>query len=85
MLIKILGIIGMGSVWGWLMSNLDGELHLPIKVVPIRILGTALFVIVILVFNDLWAVLLFLGTSILVLLLHLTFFHHLFNRLGTDA
>lgn len=82
MLITLIGSIGMGLVWGWLLGSLGGRVWRPQLVGWSTSLATALVAFVVLMFADRRGLWFFLGATALSLLLHLAWRQELRRRFG---
>lgn len=82
MLITLLGSVGIGLVWGWLLGNLEGRVRRPLVVGWSTSLATLLLATLVLMFTDRRALWLFLGAAALSLLLHLAWRQELRRRFG---
>jgi hypothetical protein len=82
MLITLLGSVGIGLVWGWLLGNLGGRVRRPQLVGWSTSLATLLVATLVLMFTDRRALWFFLGATALSLLLHLAWRQELRRRFG---
>jgi hypothetical protein len=73
----ILGSIGFGFVWGWLVGSFGRQVRQPLRVVLSTSSATLLLAIDILMLTDIWMVLLFLCTVVGAALIHAIWFHKL--------
>jgi hypothetical protein len=81
--ITLLGSIGFGLVWGWLLGSLGGRVRRRFLVGWSASAATLLAALAVRWFVDWRALALFLGMSVLSLLLHLAWRNELLRRFGT--
>jgi hypothetical protein len=84
MLITLLGSVGIGLVWGWLLGSLGGRIRRPLVVGWSTSLATLLAAAVTLMFADRRGLWFFLGATALSLLLHLAWRQELRRRFGVS-
>ncbi len=82
MTLVILGCVGVGAVWGWLIGKLDGTSPSPVRKVLAVGLATLLLAIEIFILAEWRALAFFLGAAALALLIHLGWRRELIARFG---
>jgi hypothetical protein len=82
MVLPLLGSIGIGMVWGWLIGTLEGHIHQPQRTIPAVSLATLLVIIEVFLIEGAGAVVVLLGAITLSLLIHVFWRRQLRLRYG---
>ena len=80
MIVPMLGSVGIGLVWGWLVGSLDGRVRQPYLTVTMVGFATFVISVVILWFLDWRGLAFFLGAALITYLLHVGWQRELRHR-----
>lgn len=80
--IVLLGSMGLGLMWGWLIGSLEGRVRHAFKSILSVVVATLLLATSIILLTNWDALFFFLGASVFTLLFHSGWRRELYNRFG---